>query len=93
MTYDAVGNRLTVSDGTVSVVQTFDDDDRLASQEIPHINRTVTFDHDLSGLRTALRINGGSPQTYGWDLNSRLAVRTGRTLPAKIPKINHLLYI
>jgi len=36
----------------------------------------VTFAYDLSGQRTALRINGGSPQTYGWDLNNRLAVIT-----------------
>ena len=73
ISYDKVGNRLTISDLSVTVNKTFDPEDRLLTYAVPHLNRTVIFGYDASGQRTSLKIDANLPQTYEWDPNRRLS--------------------
>jgi RHS repeat-associated protein len=74
-TYDAVGNRLTKTDGSGVTAYTYDDNDRLLTEG------TTTYAYDDNG-NTLSRQVGAVVTTYGYDAENRLtaAQEPGRTL-------------
>ena len=69
-TYDALGNRLTLSDNTGVTTYTYDSLNRLTS--IAKNGGTTTYGYDHNGNRTSLLYPDGKSVTYTYDADNRL---------------------
>ena len=69
-TYDANGNRLTMSDGTGVTKYAYDSLNRLISVTLPG-NRVVTYAYDCNDNRTSISYSGKTLK-YGYDAINRL---------------------
>lgn len=69
--YDAVGNRVVMTDTTGATTYTYDNLNRLTSLTNP-IGETVSYTYDDAGRRTGLTYPDGSLVSYGYDAVDRL---------------------
>jgi RHS repeat-associated protein len=87
-TYDANGNRLTMTDSTGTTSYTYDALDRMASKTDP-LGKTVSYSYDGIGNIVALGYPGGQTVKYKYDKGERLVSLTdwlGKTTAYQLNK-------
>jgi YD repeat-containing protein len=81
-TYDANGNRLTMTDGTGQTSYAYDEQNRVTAVTSPG-NQTVGYRYDLDGNRTKQIYPDGTAVTYTFDKADQLASLSDWATPAR----------
>jgi YD repeat-containing protein len=72
MSYDALGRLSTKTDGLGTTEYSYDNLNRLTSEDGPWENDTISYNYDALGRQTALSINGSTQAAYSYDAFDRL---------------------